>query len=190
MANRTPAYYGLPKTEFEKYYQKRSKAFDDADGKEYLFCVSAWANERWGGWGLEEFPSMEAKVAYSTDLYKIGHLRYIIAWSIMGVLMPGTEFKFEEAPYYRAFWMNFSEPWYALTSDQQDELMMKVDQTHAEFGSKRIILCNSHWATSEWMAWGVEAYPSLEAMVGRAAKLGEMGWIKFTQAMSLPGVKF
>jgi len=85
---------------------------------------------------------------------------------------------------------NFTEPWYALSQEQQDEWERKLDQSHAQSGSKLLMTCFSRWSGAATLCWGVEAYPSFEALMKRSALLNEMDWYNFTSTESVLGVPF
>ena len=49
----------------------------------------------------------------------------------------------------------FTEAWYQLSKEQQDDLWAKVMEVEKRAGSKWIIRCNSRWANEKFFDWGV-----------------------------------
>lgn len=61
-------------------------------GKWLLTCSARWADESLMGWGVLEYPSMEAYLQKVDELEAIGWWRYFEAKTILGthVDMPGV----------------------------------------------------------------------------------------------------
>jgi hypothetical protein len=183
------AFNALTEAAQNEHLGKVGQALTDAGGKELLMCTSVWADEKWTGWGIEEFPNIEAVQAHTMALWNLDHYRYLKTWSTLGITMPPDEgVKIEKAPLYRVFLMKYTEAWYALSQAEQDQWVTKLGQAHEQFGSKAIMIATSAWAGEEFLAWGVESFPSLEALQGRTLAVNDMGWFKYASATSLLGV--
>jgi hypothetical protein len=65
-----------------------------------------------------------------------------------------------------------------------------VTKALAEFGARPVIDCHSLWASDQYHWFGVEEYPSLEAVQGYAERMAALGWLQYIDAFSLLGSKW
>jgi hypothetical protein len=59
---------------------------------------------------------------------------------------------------------NWKEAFYQLSEEEQKALGAKIQEGQDKFGVKRIVHCDSRWATEQWRGFGVEEHLSLEAL--------------------------
>jgi hypothetical protein len=83
----TEAWYRLPQDEQERLMGEVMRALDQVAGKPVLTCLSGWSNERWQGFGVEQFPDVEAVQRHEQILMDLTWARY---WESQSLL--GTEF--------------------------------------------------------------------------------------------------
>ena len=50
-----------------------------------------------------------------------------------------------------------------------------------------MITCDSTWSSEKWWFWGVEEYPSIEAVQEYAKVLVEIGWLRYIDSETLLG---
>ena len=55
-----PEWYRLSKKEQDSLLEKVGATIDRVGGKLLISCRSSWSNEQWFGFGIEEYPSIEA----------------------------------------------------------------------------------------------------------------------------------
>ena len=65
------SWYRLSKEEQDDLMAKVVDALDKVGGKRVLMCDSAWSSEMWPGWGVEEFPDIEAVQKHSQALNEL-----------------------------------------------------------------------------------------------------------------------
>jgi hypothetical protein len=80
----TEAWYQLSQAEKDNMLAKI-----DAMGKQFglkrlLMCNSRWSNERWLGYGVEEFPDLATHQKYTTALEEADWFRYIESDTMLG----------------------------------------------------------------------------------------------------------
>jgi hypothetical protein len=192
MMNYRPAWYALGKTGQDELMGKITDSLAKAGGKELLIAASLWADEKWAGWGIEEFQDVEGAIQHARTIAN-EHFwyRYVQSWSILG-FMPDPEAKVvvPKAPIYKLALVNPTEASYALSKAEE----AKWDTTHAEFakqvGAQVIMGCFSAWCNEAWLYWLVEAYPSLEAVQTLRMKTYEAGWYQYVAATSLLGTEY
>ena len=73
----------------------------------------------------------------------------------------------------------FTEAWYQLSKDEQDDLWAKVQDVEQRAGSRWLILCDSRWADEELFDWGVLEYPDMDAYRRKVAELEELTWWRY-----------
>ena len=67
---------------------KVTEAREKAGSKAVAVCDSRWASEEWDGFGIEEFPDIEAVQKHTQLLNELNWLRYIRSSTLLG-----TEFQ-------------------------------------------------------------------------------------------------
>jgi hypothetical protein len=82
------AAYQLSQEEQDNLGAKIREALQEVGGKEIVMCASAWANEAWTYFGIEEFPNIEAVQKLSELHNELDWFRYVEAFSMLGVEVP------------------------------------------------------------------------------------------------------
>ena len=90
-------------------------------------------------------------------------------------------------PVYKNWFARYTEAWYKLTPDEQNALMAANEASIQKVGGESLIFCFSV-SDEEWNGWGVEKYPSFEALQQRQLDLFAMNWSKYFDAKSYLGV--
>ncbi len=88
---------------------------------------------------------------------------------------------------YKMFRARMKEAWYQLSKEQQDVIDHKMEDAVKQFGVKRVVVCDSSWYSEQWPFWGVEEFPSLEAVQGYATCLAEMEWFRYCDSEIMLG---
>lgn len=90
-------------------------------------------------------------------------------------------------PVYKMFYLRFTEAWFELPKEEQDLLLDKVGDALKKVGGKPMILCNSSWTSEKWWFWGVEEFPSIEAIQEHAKLLADLNWMRYCNSETLLG---
>ncbi len=85
--------------------------------------------------------------------------------------------------------LGFTEAWYQLSKDEQDQLWAKNDEISKRVGAKTIIMCDSRWADEATVGWGVEEYPDMDAYQKKVEDFANLGWYRYILAKSILGTK-
>jgi len=94
-----------------------------------------------------------------------------------------------EPIYLLAIGKGWTEAWYLLSEEEQDNLWSKVVEIDKRAGGKWIIACNSRWADEEIYDWGVIEYPDMNAYLKKVEELEELGWWRYFSVKSILGTK-
>lgn len=92
-------------------------------------------------------------------------------------------------PIYKVWFMNYQEPWYQLTTEEQNKLMAQIEESLKQVGGETITICISVWSSEEWLGWGVEKYPDIEAVQKHAENLFNMNWFKYIESKTYLGTE-
>jgi hypothetical protein len=90
MSRPTEAGWHLSEQEGNAVMAKIADLVKQCGGKSILQCDSAWSNEQWTGFGVEEWPDIEALQKYTALLYEKGIARYAENWSMLGIKWPSS----------------------------------------------------------------------------------------------------
>ena len=90
-------------------------------------------------------------------------------------------------PVFKMFRVRFKEAWFQLSKEEQDHLLHKVGEALTKVGGKPVVMCESGWVSEQWWFWGVEEYPSIEAIHEHTQLLTELNWMRYTEADTLLG---
>jgi hypothetical protein len=91
-------------------------------------------------------------------------------------------------PIYKLYMGKPTEAWYQLSEEEKADFLAKTGPE--KVGGKTLIYCNPVWASEEWMYFGVEEYPDIEAVQRHAQELTEMDWYRYIDSMSVLGTKW
>jgi len=92
-------------------------------------------------------------------------------------------------PIYKVWFMKYKEPWYKLTSEEQNKLMAQNAESLKQVGAESIIMCVCAWCSEEWLGWGVEKYPDLEALHKHTMTLFTVNWFEFIDSKTYLGTE-
>jgi hypothetical protein len=90
---------------------------------------------------------------------------------------------------YKVFMFRYKEAWYQLSVEEQNKLMAQDEESLKALGVELVILCGSAWSSEEWLAWGVEKYPDIEAVQKHADNLDRLNWFKYIESKSYLGTE-
>ena len=93
-------------------------------------------------------------------------------------------------PVYKLFLLRYTQAWYQLTPEEQNRLMAQNAESLKQVGAELVVLCASVWASEEWLGWGVEKYPDLEAVQTHANNLFSWNWFKYFETKTYLGSEF
>ena len=88
---------------------------------------------------------------------------------------------------FKTFRLRFKEPWFQLPKADQDALLGKVGEALTKVGGKTVIMCESGWVSEQWWYWGVEEFPSVDALHEHMRLLTELNWLRYCDSDTLLG---
>ena len=92
-------------------------------------------------------------------------------------------------PIYKVFMFKPTEAWYQLSEKKKNAVKKQLAQALEKVGGKEIILCYSGWNSEQYMGWGVEQFPDIEAVQKHHVLLEELDWFRYAESDSYLGTK-
>ncbi len=92
-------------------------------------------------------------------------------------------------PIYKVWFLKPNESWYKLTTEEQNKLFAQNAESLKQLGVEPILFCNSAWSSEEWLYWGVEKYPDIEALQKHADTLISVNWFKYGESKVILGTE-
>jgi len=83
----------------------------------------------------------------------------------------------------------FTEAWYQLSKEEQDNLWAKAMEGEKRAGARLVIACNARWADEAFSDWVVLEYPDLEAYQRKVEELEKLNWWRYVSAKTILGTK-
>jgi hypothetical protein len=94
------------------------------------------------------------------------------------------------APIYKLFMFRNTEAFYQASEEERNEFLGKLNAAFEKVGGKRVVTCNSYWASDQWSIFGVEIFPNIEAVQQYAEAMNELNMPRYVESMSLLGTEF
>ncbi len=90
---------------------------------------------------------------------------------------------------YKLYLGKVTESWHALSETEQRTLLAKVEAALKQVGGKPVVMCDPTWSTEQWHFWGVEEFPSIDAVMTHTKLLQELKWERYVDTMTVLGTK-
>ena len=90
-------------------------------------------------------------------------------------------------PIYKMFYSRMKEAWFQLSKEEQDAKFAQISDALQSVGGTSVLICDSTWASEKWWFWGVEEFPSMEAVQEYAKCLVDLEWFRYCDAETLLG---
>jgi hypothetical protein len=81
----TEAYMQLSEEERSRIFDQMAKHGASVGDKSLIRCHSYWANEEYLGWGVIEYPDLEAALKNGEHLVEMEWWRYVEAETVLGI---------------------------------------------------------------------------------------------------------
>lgn len=90
---------------------------------------------------------------------------------------------------YKLYLFKPTEAWYQLSEDDKNNQITKVQEALKKVGGKEIISCFSGWNSEQWLGWGVEKFPDIDAVQKHHTLLVSMNWFRYVDSNSYLGTE-
>jgi hypothetical protein len=83
----------------------------------------------------------------------------------------------------------FTEAWYQLSKQEQDDLWERVQDVDRRAGAVWRIACDSRWADESLLDWVVIEYPDFDSYRQKVAELEKLNWWRYWSCRTILGTK-
>ncbi len=94
-----------------------------------------------------------------------------------------------DQPIYKVWMMKYTEAWYKLSPEEQKAQLAKVEESLKNVGGELLMMRVSVWASEEWLGWGVEKFPNLQAVQQHAMTLFQINHFRYVESESHLGME-
>ena len=92
-------------------------------------------------------------------------------------------------PIYKVFMFKPTEAWYQLSEQKKNQLKAQLGKALKKVGGKEVVLCFSGWDSEQYLGWGVEQFPNIEAAQKHHALLVDLKWFRYAESNSYLGTE-
>jgi len=83
-----------------------------------------------------------------------------------------------------------TEAWYQQSEEEQNALLADVGASLEKAGGKTVLSCSSAWSSEQWMFFGVEEFPDIDAVQKYGEELLALDWFRYIESMSMLATKW
>ena len=93
-------------------------------------------------------------------------------------------------PIYKMWKSKPTEAWYQLSQEARDRHLAQIEEALEHAGGKRVVTCTPIWAAEQWLAFGIEEFPDIEAVQRHAEILYELDHFRYFAGESTLGTEW
>jgi hypothetical protein len=186
------AWYRMSQDQRNAYLAKIEDVRREARSKSLLICQSLWSNERWALFGVEEFPDLNSLIKQTELLFDMGHYHLINGFTILGTKWPEddptqTLRPTMENSVFKIWMMRPTDAWYEMTEEERNAFAARSGKILSDVGGKTVVRCACGWSNEQWVLFGVEEFPSVEAAQRHADLLVADDHFRYSEGVSMLG---
>jgi len=87
------------------------------------------------------------------------------------------------------FMFRNTEAYYQASEEERNEVLGKLGAAFEKVGGKRLVWCNSYWATDQWQVFGIEVFPNIEAVQEYAQAMNDLNMPRYVESISILGTE-
>jgi len=193
MGRPTEAWYQLSEEEQNSLDAKTGA--EQAGGKTIVLCRSAWSNERWLFFGIEEYPDIETVQKATEALLALDWYRYVDSVSLLGTrLATSSEDVAQEitstGPIYKLWMGNAKEAYYRLSDEERRAIGARRRAVHQNLNRRDVLNCQSAWCSEQWPFFGLEEFDDIETAQKKSQGFVELNHYRYYDITSILGTKW
>lgn len=157
--------------------------------RQLLAADMSWSNQKFMGFTVDLFPSLEVVRTYDHIARQTGAL--LPGESYLGIPMDENFPDFfapapqeDESPVYRVYFSRPTVEVYEVEPRKYQASLQLVNEARARAGGRALIAAYMRWNNEEWEYFGVERFPSTNDLLAYSQFLTEQGWYRYTHAIS------
>lgn len=192
LANPVIDAFELPQERIDAYFEKDAQIMQEL-GIRTLLEGEIWSEEHYTGFGVQWFPSWKALREHQRCQDAEHWMQYMHADVYVALEHP--DFPVSLAPLdldpsvdwiTHIFVARHTEAWYGASEETRAGLMQTQEQNET-LGSRFVMVGYTRPVQEEWEAWGLELYPSMEALKQSALAMEKVDWWRYFEARTFLG---
>lgn len=182
----------LPAEQFQALMEQIKDPAGNLGVRQLLLAEMRWSNEQYAYFGVEQYPSLDAELEYSRYLEKSGWYDQVEGESYLGLPLdetanernlpdlpaPGSQ------PVYRVYLSRLTTYGLELTTDQLNETWAQGRDALKMVKGIPLLAGFSRWNNETWDGFGIERFPSYQAVLAYTQYLSVSGWYRVSEARS------
>ena len=92
-------------------------------------------------------------------------------------------------PIYKVWMGKYTESWYKLSKEEQEKHDAKIAEALKTVGGEMVMMRVSLWCSENWLFWGVEKFPSIEAVQQHSLLLFNLNHFHYIESTSYLGIE-
>jgi hypothetical protein len=93
-------------------------------------------------------------------------------------------------PIYKLWMFKYTDAWYQLSEEEQAAHFSRLQEAYEKVGGKMFIACSSAWSAEQWVMFGLDEFPDIEAVQEFTELLLEQDHFRYIESMSVLGTKW
>jgi hypothetical protein len=161
--------------------------------RQLLTADMSWSNQKFSSFSVDLYPSLEAARSYARIMHEA--CGSIPGESYLGIPMDENYPDFfapmlreGESPVYRVYFSRPTPQAYEVEAKKYQAALQMITESRTRAGGRPLIAAYMRWNNEEWEYFGVERFPSINALLAYSQFLTENRWYRYTQAISYIGV--
>jgi hypothetical protein len=163
--------------------------------RQMLVANTRWSNEKSENFGIELFPSLEIEQEYVQSLEALGWYNYVDSESFLGIPMDATANNLTppeppppgEKTVYRVYLSRLTDYGHSLAPDRLTDMWALGREALGRANGRMLMSGYVRWNNEDWESFGVERFPSEEAILAYSQFLSVSGWYRVATARSFLG---
>lgn len=186
------AVVSMPQQQVDEYFQKNAQFKKDL-GVRDLLLGRIWSDENLTHYGVELYPDWKAVREHNRCNEEDHFYQYMHSEIFLGVDQvdnPNTLEPLEAAVYAEGItqiWLANLLPAYYEADQSAAAEAEKVFALQNSLGIRNLLNVNTRPIDERWDGWGVQVYPSMEALMEKFRAQEKMKWWKYLKARTFLG---
>ena len=93
-------------------------------------------------------------------------------------------------PVYKLWMFKYTEAYYRLSEDERSSILAKLQAAYEKVGGEQTIVCLSGWSAEQWLAFGIDEFPDMDAAQEFFGLINEHEHFRYVESMSMLGTKW
>ena len=91
---------------------------------------------------------------------------------------------------YKLWMFRYTDAWYQLSEQERSGYFSKIQKAYEKVGGKLVIACTSAWSSEQWLMFGLDEFPDVEAVQKFTDILNEQDHFRYIESVSILGTKW